>query len=338
MTIHENYPLKNLHTFGIDVKAKHFFEVFEEYEFVNFLKDDNRFKNNLLLIGEGSNILFTKDYDGTVLKYSKKGIEIIEETNDDVLIKADAGEIWDDLVKFCVENNFYGIENTALIPGCVGAAPIQNIGAYGVELKDVFEYLEGFSVDNCNRKIINKEECNFGYRNSIFKKELNRKFIITKVVLRLNKNKKLNLTYRALKDVFNGINHDDITIQQVREAVKQIRTSKLPDTKIYGNAGSFFKNPEIDSKHLNLLEEKYPDIVYHKISDESFKIPAGWLIEKCGFKGKREGNVGCFEKQSLVIINYGDASGIEIRKFSEKIVDEVYIKFLIKLETEVNIL
>ncbi len=338
MTIHENYSLKNLHTFGIDVKAKHFVEVFEEYEFINFLKDGNRFKNNLLLIGEGSNLLFTKDYEGTVLKYSKEGIEIIEETDETVLIKTDAGEKWDSLVNFCVENNYYGIENMALIPGCVGAAPIQNIGAYGVELKDVFEYLEGFYIDSCNRKIIKKDECNFGYRNSLFKNDLKNKFIITKVVIRLSKSKKINLTYRALKDIFHNKHQDEITIQQVSEAVKQIRASKLPDPKIYGNAGSFFKNPEIDSNLLNLLENKYPDIVYHKISEDSYKIPAGWLIEKCGFKGKREGNVGCYEKQSLVIINYGNAKGSEIRNFSEKIVDVVYKKFQIKLESEVTIL
>lgn len=337
MTIHENHSLKNLHTFGTDVNAKHFVEVFEEYEFVNFLKDDNRFKNNLLLIGEGSNILFTKDYDGTVLKYSKKGIEITKETTDSVLIEIDAGEIWDDVVNFCVENEFYGIENMVLIPGCIGAAPVQNIGAYGIELKDVFEYLEGYEVDSCKRIVINKEQCGFGYRNSIFKKELKGKFIITKVVLKLGKIKKFNLSYRALKDLFENQKPDDINIKQVNEAVKQIRKSKLPDTKIYGNAGSFFKNPEIGSDQLNLLEEKYPDIVYHKIEDDSYKIPAGWLIEKCGFKGKREGNVGCYEKQSLVIINYGGASGKEIEKFALKIIDKVYNKFGIKLETEVNI-
>ena len=338
MTIHNNYSLKQLNTFGIDVNAKQYAELFDELELIEFLKSQSLNNEPLLILGGGSNILFTKDFEGTVVKYSAKGIKIIEETDTTVTIKTEAGEVWDKLVSFSVENNYYGIENLTLIPGTVGAAPIQNIGAYGVEIKDVFEYLEGYFLNTSKKKVFKNSECMFDYRNSLFKKELKDKFLITSVTLKLSKEKRFNLSYRALNDHFGNVNHEQLTIKQINEAVKQIRTSKLPDFNKLGNAGSFFKNPEIKEDHFERLHKKFPDIVFHKIARNYYKIPAGWLIEKCGFKGKRIGEVGTYDKQALVIVNYGNANGEEVKSFAEKIREKVFTTFQIKLETEVNII
>ena len=338
MTILENYSLKKHNTFGIEVKAKKFIEIENEDELIDLFKTKPDLKKNLFVIGGGSNLLFTKDYDGTILKYSGKGINVIEKSDESVFVKASAGVVWDDLVKFCVEEKYYGIENLSLIPGTVGAAPVQNIGAYGVEFKDVFYSLEGYNIESCEKIIIKKNECKFGYRNSIFKNELKGKYIITSVVIKLGIKKAFHLSYRALKDHFKPDELDDLTIEQVSDAVRNIRLSKLPDVDVYGNAGSFFKNPEINKKEFILLEEKYPDLVFHKISDNCYKIPAGWLIEKCGLKGKKIGNVGTYKHQALVIINYGNANGEEVRKFAEKIQKDVFRNFGIEIQPEVNIL
>jgi UDP-N-acetylmuramate dehydrogenase len=338
MTILENYSLKKYNTFGIEVNTKHFVEINFEDELIDFLKNRPELKEKLFVIGGGSNILFTKNYDGTVLKYSQKGIEVLETNENFVLVKASAGEVWDDVVKYCVENNFYGIENLSLIPGTVGAAPIQNIGAYGVEFKDAFHSLECYEIESCSKKILAKDDCAFGYRDSIFKNDLKGKYVITSVTLKLNTQKSFNISYRALKDYFPKSNASDITLQKVSDAVREIRKSKLPDPDGLGNAGSFFKNPEIDHKQFLRLNEKYPDLVFHKVNEGYYKIPAGWLIEKCGFRGKRIGNVGCYKMQALIIVNYGNATGLEIKKFSELIRDKVYKAFKINLETEVNIL
>lgn len=338
MTIHNNFSLKHLNTFAIDVKAKYYVELFTEIELIDFLKSYQFKSEPLLILGGGSNILFTKNFDGTVLKNSSRGISVIGENDSDIIIKAEAGEVWEDFVSYCVKNNYYGIENLSLVPGTVGAAPIQNIGAYGVELKDIFDSLEGYIIETAEKKMFRKDECQFEYRNSIFKKELKDKFIITSVTFRLSKTKKFNLTYRALKDYFNNANIEQLTIEQVSDAVKHIRMSKLPDIHKLGNAGSFFKNPEITEEHLMKLHKQFPDIVSHKLVEGCYKIPAGWLIEKCGFKGKKFGNTGSFEKQALVIVNYGNADGKEIKDYSEKIQAKVFKTFGIKLETEVNII
>lgn len=338
MIIHEDFSLKQLNTLGIDAKAKHFIELEDESELVEYLASREAPKRNPMILGGGSNVLFTKNYDGTVLHYLSKGIKIVEENSTDVFVEASAGELWDDLVRFCIEKNFYGVENLSLIPGEVGAAPIQNIGAYGVELKDVFDHLEGYSLDTKEKRKFNKIDCRFGYRDSIFKKELRNKFLITKVVLRLSKEKKFNISYKALQEQLADINPDKLTIYEVAATVREIRESKLPDPKKIGNAGSFFKNPEIKSAQLAQIQKKYPDIIFFKTGDDSFKIPAGWLIEKCGYKGKRAGNIGCYEKQALVIVNYGNAGGEEIRVFAEKIRNAVNYLFNIKLEYEVSII
>lgn len=337
MNLHENYSLKNYNTFGIDVKARYFIEIITENELQELLSSDLIIKNKFLVLGSGSNILFTGDFDGLVIKYSVKGIQIIEENKEQIIIESAGGEIWDDLVTFTVEKEYYGLENLSLIPGTVGAAPIQNIGAYGVELKDFFYYLECYEIETGFRKKLSRAECNFQYRNSIFKNELKNKCIITKVALKLRKTKKIDLSYKSLADELKNLHQDDLTLKLISDTVKKIRRSKLPDPHLIGNAGSFFKNPELTNVQFAEFQKRFPDAVYFKQSEDSYKIAAGWLIEKCGFKGKRIGNSGAYEKQALIIVNYGGASGSEIRELVEKIQKDVLEMFGIFLDFEVNI-
>ncbi|MEJ5349990.1 MAG: UDP-N-acetylmuramate dehydrogenase [Melioribacteraceae bacterium] len=336
MNLYENYSLKHHNTFNVDVRARYFFEIFDEDELTEVIKEIKN-QRNVLILGSGSNILFTKDYDGFVIKYKSSQIKIISEKDNDVVIQADAGVIWDDLVSYAVENNFYGIENLSLIPGTVGAAPVQNIGAYGTEISNVIDYVEGYFLGKSEKKILYRDECLFNYRDSIFKNELKNKFIITSVALRLRKEKELNLSYRDIQNYFQGKDYHQITIEEVRNAIINIRKSKLPDFNVMGNAGSFFKNPEITYTLLESIKKDFPDIPFHQINDK-YKIPAAWLIEKCGYKGKRKGNTGIYDKHALVIINYGNARGEEIKNFADEIKQAVQNKFNIDLEYEVNIL
>lgn len=338
MIIKENYSLKNLNTFGVDVKAR----LFAEFNSIDDLKEilsNEKFQNyKKLILGSGSNILFTCDYDGLVIRNNIDGITVAEETDDHILLEVGGGVVWDDLVNYTVNNNYGGIENLSLIPGRVGAAPIQNIGAYGVELKDVLLNVDGIYIEDLMHKTFSNSESKFEYRNSIFKNELKDKFIVTSILLKLNKNPKLNTTYAAIRQIIDERNLSTISIKDLRDIVIEIRQSKLPDPKTLGNAGSFFKNPIITVERLNNLREKFHDIVFYEINKESVKIPAGWLIEKSGFKGVRVGKTGTYEKQALVIVNYGEASGEEIYNFSNEIKEEVFNKFEIELKTEVNIL
>ncbi len=338
MLILENQSLKHLNTFGLEAKAKYYIEIESEKELIELFVTPKSILDNALILGGGSNILFTKNYDGLVIRYIAKGIKVILEDDESVLIKAEAGEVWDDLVSYCVAKKYYGIENLSLIPGTVGAAPIQNIGAYGVELKDCFELLEGYFIDSGSKQTFMRSDCNFGYRDSIFKRELKNKFVITSIVLRLYKKQIFNLSYSALKEELKNYNTNELTIELVRETIKRIRKNKLPDPVQLGNSGSFFKNPEIDEEKFLLIHEKNPDLVFYKTSSGTYKIPAGWLIEKCGFKGRRIGNVGTFSKQALVIVNYGNATGDEIKNYAEQIRHEVNTKFSILLDYEVNII
>ena len=334
--IQYNKSLKDENTFGVEAKAKIYYELTSLEEITQLTKLVNENKRYLIL-GGGSNLLFCNDFNGIVIKNLLKGISKLEESDDYVFLSVNSGEVWDDFVKYCVANKFYGVENLTAIPGTVGAAPVQNIGAYGVELKDVFYSLEGYLIKEGKFISLNKDECEFGYRTSVFKTKLKDNFIITKVNFILSKTPKFNLEYKSLKDSLIKFAEKELTLKIVSDKVRKIRNSKLPDYKILGNAGSFFKNPEISEEQFSELLKKYPDISYFR-NDDKYKISAGWLIEKCGFKGKRERNVGCYEKQALVIVNYGGATGQEILSFAKKIIDEVQNNFNIRLEPEVNII
>lgn len=338
MNIKENFSLKNFNTFGIDVKAKFFVEVETQNELCEILSSLKYKNEKKMILGGGSNVLFTKNFDGVVLALSSNEIKIIIENNENAIVEADAGVIWHKLVLYCVERNLGGIENLSLIPGKVGAAPIQNIGAYGQELKDVFISLDAVFVGDCEKKTFEKAECNFEYRDSVFKQELKNKFAITKVRLKLNKNPEPNISYKPLENEINKLNPKNLSIKNVSDIVCSIRKSKLPNPAEIGNAGSFFKNPLVDEEKFEQLKVKYPDIIGFPNEDNKIKIPAGWLIEKAGLKGKQVGNTGTHKKQALVIVNYGGATGQEILGFKDSIKKKIFEDFGIQLEEEVNII
>ena len=344
--IQENISLKKLNTFGINVTAK-YFATFNSIDELSELLEPNRLPTancQLLTLGGGSNILFTKNFDGFVLKNEIKGIAIVKEDDDYIYIKAGAGENWHQFVLHCINNDWAGVENLSLIPGNVGASPMQNIGAYGVEIKDVFYSLEAFHLKE--KKIIqfNIEDCAFGYRESVFKKKYKNEFVITSVVFRLNKQPKFNTSYGAIEQELEKMGVKELSIKAISDAVINIRSSKLPNPAEIGNAGSFFKNPEIESAAFNLLHSKFPNIVGYKLHNGNVKLAAGWLIEQCGlengtsWKGYREGDAGCHAKQSLVLVNYGNAKGDAVNALSEKIIASVNEKFGVLLEKEVNII
>ncbi|MBI3258216.1 MAG: UDP-N-acetylmuramate dehydrogenase [Ignavibacteriae bacterium] len=335
MTIHENSSLKEYNTFGIEASARYFVDINSIHQLPEILEGTNI--DELLILGGGSNLLFTRDWGGTVLKISIMGKEIIDETNESIILKIGAGENWHKTVEWCVKNNYAGIENLALIPGTAGAAPIQNIGAYGVEVKDVFESLEAFDILNLHSKTFHKDECEFGYRDSVFKKRAKGHFVITSVTLRLRKSKEAHHTsYNELRLELD--NSEIPTINEVFTAVCAIRTRKLPDPLEIGNAGSFFKNPIISSNDYKTLHSTYHEMPSYPHPDGMVKIPAAWLIEQCGWKGVRHGEAGVYPRQALVIVNYGGASGEEIMSLAREIQDSVHTKFGITIEQEVNVI
>jgi UDP-N-acetylmuramate dehydrogenase len=338
MLLYQNYSLKLLNTFRVDVKARFFAEIFSEDELIELLTDNKIKKEEKFVLGSGSNVLFTKDFDGLIIKVSIAGINIVDEKADSVIIEAGAGVIWNDLVSFCVEKNFGGIENLTLIPGTVGAAPIQNIGAYGKELADTFESLSGVCTESGERKNFNKMDCHFSYRSSIFKNELRNEFVITSIRLKLSKSPQINIDYKILKDYLKSKNISNPAVKDVSYMVAEIRKNRLPDPLLIGNAGSFFKNPVIDQNKFNALKSDYPEIVSFPAEKDSVKISAGWLLENCGWKGKRIKDVGTFPRHALVVCNFGNANGDEIFEFTKRMKEDVANKFGIKLEEEVNIL
>lgn len=337
MQIQNNISLRNHNTFGIDAKAKHFVSVSSvtELEEILRLKDyPNRF-----ILGGGSNMLLTKDVDALVIHVSIKGIEIVSENSTSVVVKVNAGENWHEFVLWCLEHDFGGIENLSLIPGNVGSAPIQNIGAYGVELKDVFLSCESIDVENMSMKTFSKEECKFDYRESIFKHQVKGRYIITSITLQLSKNyHKLSTDYGTISDQLKVMGIENPTIQDISKAVIAIRQTKLPNPKEIGNSGSFFKNPIISLNRFNTLKTIFPDIPSYTVSEKEVKVPAGWLIEKAGFKGKTFGDYGVHNKQALVLVNYGGAKGTDILKLAKLIQKTVRRIFNINIETEVNII
>ena len=338
MNIIENYPLLKLNTFGIDVKAKYFTSINTINELIEVTKT-NVFKDlELLILGGGSNILLTKDFDGLVILNNIKGKEIIDQNQQSIFLKIGAGENWHELVMYCVDNGWGGIENLSLIPGNTGTAPMQNIGAYGVEIKETFIELEALEISSGKIVKFNNSDCEFGYRESVFKNKMKNQYIILNITLELKKNPVLNINYGDVKAILESQNIKNPAIKEVSNAIISIRQSKLPDPKKIGNSGSFFKNPIVSLNQLELIKKKYPNVVNYEINENEFKIAAGWLIERAGWKGKKFNNYGIHEKQALVLVNYGLANGMEIFELSEKIILDIKDKFGITLEREVNII
>ena len=338
MNIIENYPLLKLNTFGVDVKAKYFTSINTINELIEVTKT-NVFKDlELLILGGGSNILFTKDFDGLVILNNIKGKEIIDQNQQSIFLKIGAGENWHQLVMYCVDNGWGGIENLSLIPGNTGTAPMQNIGAYGVEIKETFIELEALEISSGKIVKFNNSDCEFGYRESVFKNKMKNQYIILNITLELKKNPVLNINYGDVKAILESQNIKNPAIKEVSNAIISIRQSKLPDPKKIGNSGSFFKNPIVSLNQLQLIKKKHPNVVNYEINENEFKIAAGWLIERAGWKGKKFNNYGVHEKQALVLVNYGLANGMKIFELSEKIILDIKDKFGIILEREVNII
>ena len=337
MNVQQNFSLKKLNTFGIETKAEHFVEFTSVEELKNILSLPEYKNKKRLIIGGGSNLLFTSEIiEGLVLQNKIKGIEIVNEDEKKISIKSGAGEVWHDLVVYAISKNWGGIENLSLIPGTVGAAPMQNIGAYGVEIKDSFESLEAYEIATGNLKTFSLEECNFGYRSSIFKHEAKGKFVIVSVTFKLSKQPTFNISYGAINDTLKQMGIVELSVKAVSDAVISIRQSKLPDPKEIGNAGSFFKNPEIPVSTFEKIKYSYPEIPSYPTVPGRTKVPAGWLIEQCGWKGKVVGHTGVHKNQALVLVNYGQAKGEEIKALSIEIQKSVKEKFGVELEAEVN--
>ncbi len=336
LKINRSFSLRKYNTFNIDAIATQFVKVGNMVECKEWIHSKSATNLNTLVIGEGSNLLFTRDFDGTILKPEMDFINVLEDNGDDILIETGAGVEWDVFVQFCVENSFFGVENLSLIPGSVGASPVQNIGAYGVEVKDVIEEVKGVFIATGEEFCYTNRECDFGYRNSIFKRNLKGKVIITSVVYRLSKKKNFNLNYGHLKKSLEEFG--EINIKNIRSVIVSVRNSKLPDPDVTGNAGSFFKNPEISQPHYDNLTTKYHDIPGYNLESGLIKVPAGWLIDRAGWKGKKMGRAGVHPKQALVLINLGNATGSDILALAKAIENDIYDKFQITLEKEVNVI
>ena len=333
MKIQENISLKQYNTFRINATAKRFVSVSSIKELNEIITSEK----DIFLLGGGSNMLLISDIEKLVVHLNLKGVIVNDTEKDFVFVTAEAGENWHEFVIWCISQNYGGLENLSLIPGNVGTSPIQNIGAYGIEIKDTFHQLEALEIETEKPKIFTNEDCKFGYRNSVFKNELKGKYIITNVTFKLTKtNHKTTISYGAIQEILK--NKVAPTIKDISNAVIAIRQSKLPNPEEIGNSGSFFKNPIITSNLFKILQEKHPKIPHYIISETEIKIPAGWLIEQCGFKGKRFGDAGVHTKQALVLVNYKNATGIEIYKLAQNIQQKVKENFDIDLDIEVNVI
>jgi|688.fasta_scaffold83244_3 UDP-N-acetylmuramate dehydrogenase len=337
MEIQNHFSLKNYNTFGIEAKAKQFVAV-HSIEELKLVLSENKTKKKFIL-GGGSNMLLTKDIDSLVIHIDLKGKKIIEENDDFVWVESQAGENWHEFVMWTIDNDFGGLENMSLIPGNVGTTPVQNIGAYGTEIKDTFVSCSAMKIDSMEMKSFENAECHFGYRESIFKNKVKDQFIITSVVYKLTKrNHKINISYGDISSELEKLNIKKPTLKDVSNAVISIRQSKLPDPKVLGNSGSFFKNPIVLKSEFEPIHKKFPEMKFYEISETEVKVPAGWLIEQAGFKGKRYGDAGIHKNQALVLVNYGNASGQDILNVSKEIQDTIFQKFGIFIEAEVNII
>lgn len=336
MKVLHNYSLKNYNTFGIDVKAKTFISV-ETLEDLKAVLQKN-YSGDLFILGGGSNMLLTRDIESTVLHIGLKGKRILKESEDEVLIKVNAGENWHEIVLWTLENNWGGFENLSLIPGNIGTAPIQNIGAYGTEIKDQLVSVKAIDIQTLEIKEFSNEECSFGYRDSIFKNKVKGKYIITSVTFKLNKKEhRVRTTYGTIAQALEEMGITSASIKDVSNAVIKIRKEKLPDPDELGNSGSFFKNPVVGKDQIANLINRFPGMPYYEVGPDEYKIPAGWLIEQAGLKGYREGDAGVHKKQALVLVNYGAATGTEILNLAKKVQMEVFDKFGVELQPEVNI-
>ena len=337
ITIQHNVSLKDFNTFGIDVNAKYFISVSNKAELIEALQLPEF--QDFFILGGGSNMLLTRDIEIPVLHVNLKGKEVVAASSETVIVEVQAGENWHEFVLWCLEKNYGGVENLSLIPGNVGTSPIQNIGAYGVELKDVFSHCIAIDIETQKEKVFTLEDCQFDYRNSIFKNEAKGKYIITSVFFKLTSQEHiLNTSYGAIQQELESNNITEPTIKDVSNAVITIRQRKLPNPKEIGNSGSFFKNPVISKTAFDLLQKNYPNAPHYVVSDTEIKVPAGWLIEQCGFKGKRFGDAGVHKNQALVLVNYGNATGTEILALAKKIQEAVLKKFNITIDAEVNVI
>ncbi len=337
MQIHSNYSLRTLNTFGVEAIAARFTEINSEADLSALFAESEWKDLPRLILGGGSNMLFINDYPGMVIHVKIPGIRF-ERSGDDIYVTAGAGVVWNDLVNYCVDHEFAGIENLSLIPGSVGASPVQNIGAYGVELQDVFHSCRAFEIATGNIRVFSKDDCRFSYRDSVFKSELKGQYIITEVSFKLSVNFNPKLSYGAITEELQKRGITEPSIREVSSVVSHIRVSKLPDPSTIGNAGSFFKNPIIPLSQFEKLKDQFPDMVNFPAGQGFVKIAAGWLIESCGWKGKVVGNTGTWKNQALVLVNHGGSTGSEIYEFSEQVIESVNLKFGITLEREVNII
>ncbi|SKB66866.1 UDP-N-acetylmuramate dehydrogenase [Salegentibacter holothuriorum] len=336
MQVAENFSLKEYNTFGVDVMARKFISVHQTNELRDVLQQ--AYASDIFVLGGGSNMLLTKDINKTVIHIGLKGIELISENPNEVILKVGAGENWHQFVLYCIEKGYGGLENLSLIPGNVGTAPVQNIGAYGVELKDSFESCEAMRIQTLEVDTFSAEQCEFGYRNSVFKNKLKGEYIITSVNFKLSKkNHKLSTSYGAIQAELDKHKIKEPTIRNISNAVVNIRQQKLPDPRELGNSGSFFKNPVITESEFKKLQKQFPEMPFYAIHANQIKIPAGWLIDQAGLKGYRKGDAAVHKNQALVLVNYGGATGQEILALSKEIQEKIYNKYKIKLEAEVNI-
>lgn len=336
MQVAENFSLKEHNTFGVDAIARKFVSVHTTEELRDVLQQT--YASEIFVLGGGSNMLLTKDIDKTVIHIGIKGIELISESRDEVVLKVGAGENWHQFVLYCIAKAYGGLENLSLIPGNVGTAPVQNIGAYGVELKDTFESCEAMRIQTLELETFSLEKCEFDYRNSVFKNKLKGEYIITSVNFRLSKrNHQLSTSYGAIQAELDKLEIKEPTIKNVSDAVISIRKQKLPDPRELGNSGSFFKNPVIKESEFKKLQKQFPEMPFYALQANNIKIPAGWLIDQAGLKGYRQGDAGVHKNQALVLVNYGNATGEEILALSNEIQEKIYKKYKIRLEPEVNV-
>lgn len=337
LSIFNDYSLKEHNTFGIDVRAAHYLSFTDVDEFVTWFRTNKSLQHKpRLFIGSGSNLLFTEDFNGVVIEPRSEAITVVEENEEFVFVEAGAGLEWDDFVAYCVARGWGGVENLSLIPGKVGSAPVQNIGAYGVEAEAVVDVVEGIELESLTKRTITAKACHFGYRDSIFKNDLRGKFLITSVRFRLSKKPVFNVRYGDVSIEVERLGGE--SLENIRQAIVSIRESKLPDTAVFGNAGSFFKNPVVAKVKVDTLKTEFPDMPVYSIGEDQAKLAAGWLIDQAGWKGKSVGNAAVHDKQALVLINKGGASGKEIFALSELILSDVQAKFGVTLEREVNVI